>query len=653
MEEQDIIVSYNQISGVNNPLLNFRGMILSDDVTIKIYASDQLIKEERYYHKQRYLFDIKVLLNDQQKNIKINIVTKEKEYCLCQLKNAKIRRLIFKLKNLNKTLNRPLNLSDAKEYSKYFARHSHYNYKKMKYNPCISLLVPVYNTESKYLIECLDSVLNQRYQNFEICIVDDCSTNAETLKVLKEYQAKDQRIKLLHRKTNGHIALATNDALAMAEGEFVGFLDSDDLLTENALYEVVYALNKNANLDFIYSDEDKATINGEFLESYFKPNYAPDTFMNCNYICHFTVIRTNLVKKMGGFRKKYVGAQDFDLFLRITEQISYNHIYHIEKVLYHWRKVPGSTASHISCKSYAIENGKKAVLAALKRRHLTGEISELFGTSNYLLQYTYKKEPSVSLIVYNADNNNIRRCLDSINKLSYQKKDIIVVSNNVSNDIKEQLCDYHDLELLTIDDTIVNSFNNIVLTRCRGDYIFFLDSNLEIIDSSFLTDMVAFAKLKHIGAVGCRIMDKNNITKSSGMVYIDGNVRPRFEGFRAGDRIYWGYNCFPTNCSIVPINCLLINKAKFTEIAGFDKHFKKSYYDADLCLRLLKKGYYNITLAHKEIIYHKNSNECKNNNRTMVNDHKYFKKKWPKKKTRDPFYNSNLSHKRLFYLDNK
>ena len=206
-----------------------------------------------------------------------------------------------------------------------------------------------------FLSECLDSILNQTYQNYEVCIVDDCSTNLETINTLKEYENKDTRIVVKTRLINGHISKASNDALEIARGEFICLVDNDDTLAPNALYENVALLNKHKDADFIYSDEDKLDLRGERCEPHFKSDFAPDTLLGINYICHLAVLRTSLVREVGGFTVGLEGVQDHDLFLRITEKTK--NIYHIPKILYHWRMIEGSTSLSVDNKAYAVKKG--------------------------------------------------------------------------------------------------------------------------------------------------------------------------------------------------------------------------------------------------------------------------------------------------------
>ncbi|WP_418289876.1 glycosyltransferase family 2 protein, partial [Massilicoli timonensis] len=295
--------------------------------------------------------------------------------------------------------------------------------KEWSYQPLISVLIPVYNVSKEWLSACIESILAQSYPHFEICIADDHSTNQETLATLKAYEQKDARVKVVYRKENGHISKATNSALAIAHGEFVALVDNDDVLSENALYENVKALNQNRNLDFIYSDEDKLDMQGRRLDPHFKPDYSPDTLLSMNYICHLAVIRKTLIEKIGGFRVGLEGAQDYDLFLRISEVT--DQIHHIPKILYHWRMIEGSTSMSLDSKDYAADKGKAAIEQALQRRGIDAKV-EIDPISHYYRVAYESKQPHVSIIIPTRDYADItERCLWSIfHKTTYPNYEV-------------------------------------------------------------------------------------------------------------------------------------------------------------------------------------------------------------------------------------
>ena len=448
-QNNNIEITESNISGIINPQLVLKGDVKRKNVILKICT----LKKEIFRTKiKEKFFNISVLLSKNDKTIRLIEESENNEILIDTLKNTLLRRVLYKVyaqikifkENFNykrKMLFNRLFRKDSynllsNEYDRIFHggvadRKDYYylflpddylewfskemeqqKYDKLDYNPLISILIPVYNTDEVLLKECLNSILIQKYQNFEVCIVDDCSTNLNVKKILKEYSRKDKRIKVKYRDTNGHISIATNDALDMATGDYIALMDSDDTICENTLYEVAFAINKNRNIDMIYTDEDKINSEGLLQDPYFKPDYSPENLMFGNYICHFSVFRGSILKSLGGFKPEFVGAQDFDIVLRFVEKINPDNIYHINKVLYHWRKAPGSTAENIANKSYAIENGKKVLESALQRRGLCGKVKLPKVMAHYLIEYTYKNEPMLSIIVSCSQiTSNLTKCL--------------------------------------------------------------------------------------------------------------------------------------------------------------------------------------------------------------------------------------------------
>ncbi len=243
-----------------------------------------------------------------------------------------------------------------------------------QYRPKISIVVPVYNTHKKWLRLCIESVMNQVYDNWELCIADGGSTKSYIRKVFKRYAKQDSRIKVKFLTKNKGIAGNSNEALAIANGEFVGFLDHDDELSFSALYEVVKLLNENQDLDFIYSDEDKISTKGKRFDPHFKPDWSPDTLRSYNYITHFAVIRKKIIDEVSGFRDGYEGSQDYDLFLRVVERTQ--RIAHIPKVLYHWRANWSSAGGNLKAKMYAYDSAKRALKDHIQRMGLDGEVKD-------------------------------------------------------------------------------------------------------------------------------------------------------------------------------------------------------------------------------------------------------------------------------------
>ena len=564
-----------------------------------------------------------------------------------------------------------INFFNQKEYLEWLAKvelpieeNPHF-----EYNPLISICIPVYNVERKYLSECIDSILNQTYENFEICLSNDCSTLLETIDTLNEYEQKDKRIKVYHRKENGHISRATNDALNMATGEFIGLMDNDDILARNALAECVKVLNENKNLDFIYTDEDKMDMNGLRCDPHFKSDYAPDTLLGSNYICHFEIIRKSLIDSIGGFRVGYEGAQDYDLFLRVLEQTTVEKVYHIPKILYHWRKIEGSTAATIDSKGYAVERGRMAVEDALKRRNINGTVSIHPKVPYYLVSYGYSKEPLVSIIIPTRDYADItENCLKSIfEKTTYQNFEVIIMNNNsekketfeLFNKYKQKYSNFRVIDANY--EFNYSKINNQGVREAKGEYLVLLNNDTEIITPNWLEIMVGYAMQPHIGAVGAKLLYPDNTVQHAGIILgIGGIAQHCFIENPREDVGFYGRLSVPFNYSAVTAACLMISKEKYNEVNGLEETLQVAFNDVDFNLKLIDKGYYNICLNHVELYHHESKSrgddtiDMKSEKyRRFVSEHDYMKDKWGYLLYNDRFYNPNLSLKKAFVLDKK
>lgn len=536
--------------------------------------------------------------------------------------------------------------------------------KKLTYQPKFSILIPVYNINKEYLSECIDSILNQTYKNFEICLVDDASTKEETIATLKKYEKKDKRIKVKYRKKNGHISNATNDALKMATGEFIGLVDNDDLLAKNALHEVAKVLNENKKLDFIYSDEDKLNKNGERCYPHFKPDFSPDTLLSLNYICHFTVIRKSLVEQVGGFEVGLEGAQDHDLFLKVTEKTK--NIYHIPKILYHWRMIEGSTAANLDNKSYANDKGKIAIENALKRRNILGHVEKDVPSTYYKVIYEYNEEPSISIIIPTRDYaETLKACVDSIYKKTTYKNFEIIVANNGSVekntfDLFEKYKKAHDnFKVIDVNTEFNYSYiNNYAIKKSKGDYIVLLNNDTEIITPNWLEIMVGYASQKHIGAVGAKLLYPDKTIQHAGVILGLGGVASHaYIGASRNDLGMYGRLRVPYDYSAVTAACLMVSKKKFNEVKGLEEDLKVAYNDVDFNIKLLEKNYYNIFLPQVELIHFESKSRgfdtTTEKYKRFLKESEYMYNKWQNILDNDKMYNKNFSKKGWFVLDKK
>lgn len=560
-----------------------------------------------------------------------------------------IRSFFVNLKRSNTTANLYVN---QEAYIKWFNENKEsIDYKEFKYKPLISFIVPTYNVSRELLTECLDSLLNQSYRNFEVCIADDCSTSEETIEVLKEYEKKYDNVHVVYRKKNGMISEASNSAIKQAKGEFIALVDNDDLVELDALYYVVEALNKNRDLDMIYSDEDKIDFKGRFMEPHFKPDFSPDTLMGLNYICHLCVIRKSLVDKLGGFRKKYDGSQDYDLFLRVVDVT--DKIYHIEKILYHWRQTPTSTAGYLGNKSYAYVAGKKALEDTLDRRGIKGEVIDNPRVSTYLVKYG-NDNPLISIIIPIRDQAKVtRRCLESIYSVnSYKNFEVILIDNNSSEqetfDLLEEYKEkYDNFKVKRLECEFNYSYiNNEGVKLASGEYLLFLNNDTEITQEDTLEYMVGYASQEHVGCVGIKLLYPDKQVQHAGVVLGFGGVAGHiYVANSYHDNGLFGRLVMPYNYSAVTAACLMIKKDKFREVKGFDEKLKVALNDVDLNLKVLDKGYYNVCLSNVEMLHYESKSRgyeaSKEKHERFLKEQDYMKKKWAKTLERDKYFSKH------------
>ncbi|MFB5375967.1 glycosyltransferase family 2 protein [Enterococcus faecalis] len=525
------------------------------------------------------------------------------------------------------------------------------------YQPKISIAMPVYNVEEKWLRLCIDSILNQVYTNWELCMADDASTDPNVKKILTEYQQLDERIRVVFREQNGHISEATNSALAIATGEFVALLDNDDELAINAFYEVVKVLNENPELDLIYSDEDKIDMDGNRSDPAFKPDWSPDLLLGTNYISHLGVYRRSILEEIGGFRKGYEGSQDYDLVLRFTEKTTKERITHIPKVLYYWRMLPTSTAVDQGSKGYAFEAGLRAVQDALVRRGINGHATHGAANGLYDVYYDIESEKLVSIIIPTKNGyKDVQRCVSSIiEKTTYQNYEIIMADNGSTDpkmhelyaEFEQQLPGRFFVESIDIPFNF-STINNRAAKKAHGEYLLFLNNDTEVITENWLTLMVSFAQQERIGCVGAKLLYPNNTVQHAGVILGLGGVAGHGHyGYPHGDLGYFGWLAINVNYSAVTAACLLMKKADFDAVGGFEEAFTVAFNDVDLCLKVQALGRDNVWL-HEAELYHFESQtrgyDDKGKKKKRFEQEKVMmEEKWGPLIENDPFYNPNLT----------
>jgi GT2 family glycosyltransferase len=512
------------------------------------------------------------------------------------------------------------------------------------YTPLFTIIIPVYNTEEIWLRRAIESVQAQLYQNWEMCIVNDASTKNYIVPILNAYAASDPGIRVKHLSENTGIAGASSEALAMATGEFIGLLDHDDELTPDALWEVASRLNRNPELDLVYSDEDKLTADGARVDPFFKPDWSPDLLLSMNYIAHFAVFRRSLLEAIGGFRSGYEGAQDYDLLLRLTEKT--DRIAHAPKILYHWRMGHTSAASSAKAKPFASESGRRAVEDALKRRGQEASV-EVLAPGRYRAKYRIQKSPLVSIIIPTKDQVRLlRQCVSSIEeKTSYDPYEIIIIDNNSIN--SETI---HYLDALSDKHRVLryphpfnfSAINNFAAAQAKGEYLLFLNDDTQVIDGDWLTALLEQAQHPDVGAVGAKLLYPNNSIQHAGVIVgFFGGAGHAFKNLPNNRTTYFGLADLTRNCSAVTAACMMMRRKVFNEVGGFDEGLKVVYNDVDLCLRIRKQGYL-IVYTPFAVLYHFES--ASRGRLRPTKEEEIFNQRWADTIRRgDPYYNPSLT----------
>jgi O-antigen biosynthesis protein len=513
------------------------------------------------------------------------------------------------------------------------------------YQPCISIITPVFNTPIRWLTECVESVLAQVYEKWELILTDDGSTEPEMLKVLAELGARDSRIVLAKGEKRGGISAASNRGLSLAEGEWVGFLDHDDLLEPDALFHNVKWLQDHRDADLIYSDEDKLTEQG--LDSpIFKPDWSPDYFLSCNYICHFTLIRRDLLRKIGGFRSEFDGAQDYDLFLRVSEQTK--RIDHIPRVLYHWRRSLTSTADNIRRKPGSLETGRLVLEAHLERQQVTGHVTVDWRTHAYWIKRQLMDAKKISIIIPVRDRVDLLvRCLDSLtSKTTYAPYEIVVVDNDSqSEEARAYFSHFKHILLRYSGPFNFSAINNFAVEQTDSPWLLFLNNDTEVIEGDWLTMMAEHVQRPEVGAVGPRLLYPDDTVQHAGIVVgVGGIAEHAFRGLPAEAPGVCRQLQTTRNYSAVTGACLLTRREVFDEVGGFDEErLPVTFSDVDLCLKMRRAGYRVIYTPFAKL-YHDESGTRRPAVEPLETG--VMRERWPDVLEHDPYYNPNLSRER-------
>ncbi|MBD5493411.1 MAG: glycosyltransferase family 2 protein [Lachnospiraceae bacterium] len=525
-----------------------------------------------------------------------------------------------------------------------------------------SILVPLYNTPEIFLREMIDSVMAQTYENWELCLADGSDAEHGYVRnIVEEYQKKDGRGRIVYEKLdkNEGISGNTNRCLAISTGEYIGLFDHDDILHPSVLYEYIKAINEK-NADYLYCDETtfKSGNINQMLTMHFKPDYAVDNLRANNYICHFSVFDRKLLDGTELFRSRFDGSQDHDMILRLTDRAE--NVVHVPKLMYYWRSHPGSTASDINAKPYAIESAKGAVADHLKRHgfeHFQITSTRAFETI-FKIRYQIIGSPKISVIIANKDHvSDLKRCITSvIEKSTYENYEIIVVENNSTEEgtfaYYEELKENERIKVVTFEGNFnYSAVNNLGAANATGEYLLLLNNDTQVITVNWIEEMLMYAQRDDVGAVGAKLYYADKTIQHAGVVLALGAHRTAGHSHYGQHRDNLGYMgrlCYAQNVSAVTGACLLVKKSLFDIVGGLDESFAVSLNDVDFCLKLRQRGYLNVFTPFAELYHYESVSrglDDRGEKAERYNEEsERFRKKWKDVlEAGDPYYNPNFS----------
>jgi GT2 family glycosyltransferase len=519
----------------------------------------------------------------------------------------------------------------------------------LPYQPVISLVVPVYNTPEEYLSPMVDSVLAQTYGKWELCLANGGSTAPHVRPFLNRLAEQDARVKVVHLAQNLGIAGHSNAALALATGEFIGLLDSDDVLMPHALFEVVRALNEEPRTDLIYSDEDKVDETGGVRwDPFFKPDWSPDLLLSMNYVCHFGVYRRSLVEAIGGFRRSYEGSQDYDLVLRFTERT--DRIIHLPSVLYSWRVIPGSTAGGEMAKPYAVDAARRAIADALQRRGVAGHVEPGCAPGRWRVRYELRGQPAVTLVIAAGGNMKcLQACLESVLVRSTYSNLQVLVTDDSDGTAVADLCRtlarrdprlrYRRFRLKPFN---YSAINNSAVSVVDTPYVVLLNDDITVIAPDWVEAMLEHAQRPEVGVVGALLLYPDRSLQHAGVILGPcQNCGHAFKHFSEDDHGYFSLARSIRNCSAVTFACAMMRRSVFDEVGGLDaQNLAVAFNDVDICLRIRERGYWVVYTPHAVLFHHESATRTMHSNPGEV---EYMQRRWAGVICHDPFYNPNLT----------
>ncbi|TGY95789.1 glycosyltransferase family 2 protein [Petralouisia muris] len=524
------------------------------------------------------------------------------------------------------------------------------------YAPLVSVVVPLYKTPIKYLEKLVESVQKQTYANWELCLSDGSGESSPLEKYLKKLEKQEKRVKVIRNSAPLRISENTNAALAAAKGDYVAFADHDDLLAEDALYECVKVLQERPETELIYTDEDKISINGKhYFQPHFKSDYNPDLLCSMNYFCHLVVVKKDLLERAGWLNGEFDGAQDYDFVLRCCEQT--NEIYHIPRVLYHWRAHENSTSENPESKKYAFEAGKRAVQAHLDRLQIPAKVEMGEYPGLYRVHYQWKEQPLVSILIPNKDHTeDLDKCIRSVEEQSsYRNYEYIVIENN--SELPETFDYYKKLEAENEKVRVVYwekefnfaAINNFGAEFARGEYLLLLNNDTEMIGKDCLWELLGPCMREDVGITGARLYYEDGTIQHAGVVIGFGGIAGHaFIGFDGKANGYFSRIICAQNYSAVTAACMMTKKSVFEQVGGLTEELVVAFNDIDYCMKVKKFGKLIVYNPYAELYHYESKSrgleDSPQKQERYYKEMKYFVTRWQSFMDQgDPYYNPNLT----------
>jgi len=523
--------------------------------------------------------------------------------------------------------------------------------------PLISIIMPVYNTELHHLDAAIESVSRQIYKNWELCICDDGSNDPDIRKTLEKWVGKDDRIKLVFHEENGHIVKATNSAFGLATGTWIAMMDHDDVISENALAEIIIAINNNPDCQIIYSDEDKIDETGQRIDPHFKPDFSPELFRSMNYFNHLTVHRADNIRAVRGWDNDYIGSQDYDLNLKIWEKVDDVQIVHIPKILYHWRQSTGSTAIHETEKNYALNAGRKALEAHLERSKIAADVTVVPDAPYFRVHYAVQHPPPlVTLIIPTKDKAGLlKTCISSIlEKTTYSNYEILIVDNGSreaeTHRYFKRLSSNKKIRIIEFNGPFnFSAINNYAVGYANGEIVGLVNNDIKVITPDWLTEMVSWAQQDRVGCVGAKLYYANDLIQHAGVIVGLGGVAGHsHKYFQRDDPGYFHRLKLCQNLSAVTAACLVIRKSIYQEVGGLNEEYLAvAYNDVDFGLKVKDAGYVNVWTPFAELYHFESISRGSENSPEKIKRYnsevEYMLKTWGGDLKIDPYYSPNLT----------